>query len=157
MGSIKDKGYTLVELVCVVALLGLIALIAVPAVASVGSSRTLEIAARGLAMELRRAQQKAITTGSTQSIDLRIFSNDYRVRDLVSGEAYTVKLAEGITYRSVNFPVESGHPRVSFYRSGAPSRGGTIVLNGPRDKVSYIIVTPATGRVRVSDQPPDNW
>ncbi len=157
MGSIKDQGFTLVELVCVVALLGLIALIAVPAVASVGSSRTLEIAARGLAMELRRAQQKAITTGSTQAIDLRIFSNDYRVRDLVSGEAYTVKLAEGVTYCSTNFPVESGFPRISFYRSGAPSRGGTITLNGPRGKVSYIIITPATGRVRVSDQPPDNW
>ena len=157
MGSIKDKGFTLVELVCVLALLGLIALIAVPAIASVGSSRNLEIAARGLAVELRRAQQKAITTGSTQSIDLRIYSNDYRVRDLESGEAYTVKLAEGVTYRAVNFPVESGFPRISFYRSGAPSRGGTIVLNGPRDRVSYIIVTPATGRVRVSDQPPDNW
>jgi prepilin-type N-terminal cleavage/methylation domain-containing protein len=155
-GSIKDRGFTLVELVCVVALLSLIALIAVPSVASVGSSRTLEIAARGLAMELRRAQQKAITTGSTQAIDLRIHSNDYRVRDLVSGDAYTVKLAEGVTYRSVNFPVESGHPRISFYRSGAPSRGGTIVLSGPRGKVSYIIVTPATGRVRVSDQPPEN-
>lgn len=108
-------------------------------------------------MELRRAQQKAITTGSTQAIDLRIYSNDYRVRDLGSGEAYTVKLAEGITYRSVNFPVESGHPRISFYRSGAPNSGGTIVLNGPRDRVSYIIVTPATGRVRISDQPPENW
>jgi prepilin-type N-terminal cleavage/methylation domain-containing protein len=157
VGRIKERGFTLVELVCVVALLGLIAMIAVPAVASVGSSRTLEIAARSLAMELRRAQQKAITTGSTQAIDLRIYSNDYRVRDLASGEAYTVKLAEGVTFRSVNFPVESGFPRVSFYRSGAPSRGGTIALNGPGGRVSYIIVTPATGRVRISDQPPDNW
>jgi type II secretion system protein H len=155
VGRINERGFTLVELVCVVALLGLIALIAVPAVASVGSSRTLEIAARGLAMELRRAQQKAITTGSIQAIDLRLYSNDYRVRDLESGEAYTVKLTEGVSYRSVNFSTESGHPRVSFYRSGAPSMGGTIALNGPDGRVSYIIITPATGRVRVSDQPPD--
>lgn len=156
MRRYSEWGFTLIELVCVVALLGIIAFITMPVVSGIAGSRNLEIAANALAMDFRKAQQKAITEGNVQRIEFRIYNDDYRVRDYGSGTAYTVKLPEGVTYRSVNFPAEGGHPQVSFYRSGAPSRGGTVGLTDAKGRVKYVILTPATGRVRIADSPPDN-
>ncbi len=155
-GKKSETGFTLVELVCVIALLSLIVLIATPAVTGMGRGRNLELAARGMAMDMRKAQQKAITVGWTQLIEMRLSVNDYRVTDGKTGERYTVKLPEGVRYSSTNFPSGSGYPLLSFQRSGAPNQGGTVALIAENDQLIYIIVTPATGRVRISDQPPSN-
>ena len=150
----QEKGLTLVELLCVLALLGLILAVAVPAVSGISDNRNLELAARGLASDLRRTQQRAITSGYEQRVEFRLFMNDYRIRDLGSGERVTIKLPEGINYRSVNFPSGSGHPTLVFHRSGAPGQGGTVGLTNESGDVLYVIVTPATGRVRISSSPP---
>lgn len=150
----QERGLTLVELLCLLALLGLIMAVAAPAVSSISDNRNLELAARGLASDLRRIQQKAITSGYEQRVEFRLFVNDYRIRDLSSGERITVKLPEGISYRSANFPSGSGHPTLIFHRSGAPGQGGTVGLTNEKGDVLYIIVTPATGRVRISSSPP---
>lgn len=158
LSRIGTCAFTVVELLCVLALLGLIAAITFPTVAGVSSSRDIELAARGMAMDIRRTQQKAITAGWTQYIEFRTNADDYRLRDGRTEERTTVKLPPGVTYRSVNFPIVDGwYRQLSFNRSGAPNRGGTVALTNNAGDVIYIIVTPATGRVRISDQPPENW
>ncbi len=147
----QKEGFTLLELIFVIILLGLLAAIALPVVSSVSGSRNLEIAAQGMAMEMRRAQQVAITTKAPQRIEVRVHNQDYRIRDLVTNEVITFQLPEGITFRSVNFPYDGWHYAITFYPTGAPSRGGTVGLTDTRDRVRYIIITPATGRVKIAD------
>lgn len=153
----SETGFTLIELICVIALLGMIALIATPAVANIYRNRNLELAARSMAMDMRKTQQKAITVGWTQLIEMRASVNDYRIKDGKTGARETVKLPEGVSYNSINFPIVGGYPTLSFNRNGAPNSGGTVALTDNTGRVIYIIVTPATGRVRVSEEPPSSW
>jgi prepilin-type N-terminal cleavage/methylation domain-containing protein len=156
-GRSEEAGFTLVELLCVIALLGMIISLAAPAMTAVGGSRNLELAARSMAMDMRRTQQRSITAGWTQRIEFRIYNNDYRIKDGKTGAVERISLPEGVSYRSVNFPTDGGYHVLSFNRSGAPNRGGTVALANASGELIYIIVTPATGRVRISESPPDNW
>ena len=152
-----ELGYSMIELLFVLLLLGLVTAIAYPVVSSGNDKRQLEIAANTMAMDMRKMQQKAVTTGSTQFMEFRIAVNDYRIRDSRDETKSTTKLLEKITYRSVTFPSTDGwYRQLSFNRTGAPNRGGTVGLVNDQGELLYIIVTPATGRVRVSESPPDN-
>lgn len=151
-GLKRERAYTLVELLCVLALLGLIVAIAAPVVGTTMDRYELEAAARALAMDMRKSQQKAITSGQVQRIEFRTNASDYRLKDTATGEQVTVKLPEGISYSAVNFPRDSsGYPVLHFTRSGAPSRGGSVSLADRQDRQLHVIITPATGRVRISE------
>lgn len=153
----SEKGVTLVELVCVIMLIGIIVVIAVPSLADFGQKRNLEMAARTLAIDMRKIRQKAITTGWNHKIEMRIYGDDYIIKDGKTSEQQEITLPPGISYRSNNFPIEYGRRVLSFGRSGAPNSGGTVALTNSAEDVLYVIVTPATGRVRIDDRPPAHW
>ena len=155
-GSKFSPAFTAIELLCVLAILGLLAALAVPALAHWAAAGTLETAAHRLAQDMRRVQQAAITSGLTSEIVFYKYGTDfdYRIRDYASGKKIDVKLPPGITFRSINFPGE-GIYTLKFYRSGAPNQGGSVGLKNEKGESLYVIVTPATGRVRISSEPPD--
>lgn len=153
----SEKAFTLVELICVITLLGIIILIAAPALSGRASGRDLELTARTMAMDMRKSQQKAITTGWTQIIEFRRSAGDYVLIDGKTSERVIVKLPEGIRYVTINFPETNRVPRLFFRYTGAPNQGGTVSLENEKDDMYYIIVAPATGRVRISQTPPESW
>jgi len=159
-GLEEETAFTLVELLCVIGLLSLLLIIAVPALADYGANRSLEIAARTMAIDLRKTQQKAITSGWSQIVEFRkdIKGNDiYRLKDGKTSKYVNIALPEGVRIQANNFPLSDSIRSLKFMRSGAPIPGGTVTLQNRAGKVLYVIVTPGTGRVRVSEAPPENW
>lgn len=135
------------------AILGILTTIAVPAVTGLNEKWRLEEAAWRLASDLRLARQVAISTGRYTQLSFRWEAGDYRL-DL-NVERSTVKLPAGVTYVYNNFPETGGTQKVSFSPIGAPTRGGTVGLKNKKGTRLYVILAPATGRVRVSPTPPD--
>ncbi len=154
LDSRRNSGMTLIELVCVLAIISLILLAGIgPGFGfRPGNKRQLEAAAWQLVSEMRLARQSAVFTGITSRLQFRIFNDDYKV--ILSDERKTVKLPAGICYAYINFPVADGYYLLEYKCTGAPNRGGTIGLKNRQNEKIYIIVTPATGRVRVSPEPP---
>ncbi len=146
----------MVELLFVLALIGILVAVAAPAVKGPGQRHNLEIAARTMATEMRKAQQRAITAGRGQIIEFRV-DDRYRVIDGKTQETYFIYLPEGVSYQGVNFPFSGSVRFLRYNYNGSPSSGGTVVLENNFGEVIYVIVTPATGRVRVSNDPPDHW
>ncbi len=151
-----EQAFTLIELVCVVALIGLLVMIATPAIQDQGQRRNLDIAARTMATEMRKLQQRAITAGCGQIIEF-VSNTRYRVIDGKTEERYNVELPEGITRRAINFPQSDNVHYLRFNYNGSPSSGGTVSLQNSAGDVLYVIVAPATGRVRISEDPPEHW
>ncbi|MCX6088854.1 MAG: prepilin-type N-terminal cleavage/methylation domain-containing protein [Candidatus Atribacteria bacterium] len=57
------------------------------------------------------------------------------------------EIPEGVVLYRANF-IENNI--LYFYPTGTPSSGGTITLR-VKDRLKYVIITPVTGRVRISD------
>lgn len=145
-----DSGYTLIEVVMVIAVLSLLSTIILPDFKKTLSKYKLEVAARELAQNIRLAQQKTITEGVTYKIvfDLHRMDN-YQL--LAGRRGKLIKLPSGVlldwtTYSDVD-------KTLSFNPSGAPNRGGTIAITSGKNTL-YVIVSVATGRVRVGKVPP---
>lgn len=155
-----QKAFTLVEILCVIGLLSLMALIAVPALVDFGTNRNLEIAARTMATDLRKTQHKAITAGWSQYVEFRKDSGGkdiYRLKDGKTSKYVNISLPEGVSIKANNFPLSGSVKTMYFSRSGAANPGGTVTLQDRTGQLLYVIVTPGTGRVRVSETPPENW
>jgi len=150
----SEQAYTLVELLCVIGLLSLLLLIAVPAMADFGTSRNLEIAARTMATDLRKTQQKAITAGWSQYVEFRTDAGGkdiYRLKDGKTSKYVNISLPEGISIQANNFPLSGSVKTLIFTRNGAAIPGGTVTLQNKSGKKISVIVTPGTGRVRVAE------
>lgn len=151
----REQAFTLVELLYVIGLLSMLLLIAVPAMADFGTSRNLEIAARTMAIDLRKTQQKAITSGWSQVVEFRTDAGGkdiYRLKDGKTSEFNNFSLPEGISIQANNFPLSGSVKTLIFTRNGAAIPGGTVTLQNTSGKRLSVIVTPGTGRVRVAEE-----
>ena len=147
----RQKGLVLTELLTVLVILGILCAVAIPVVRSL-SSWSLRTSSQELAGGLREARQAAITSGDISYVVFYEFSDRYRM-DLPEGSTW-VSLPEGVTYAANNFMQVSGRPTLYFRYTGAPNRGGHVVLTDAKGKEFFIIVTPVTGRIRISETPP---
>lgn len=152
----EELGFTLMEMLCVVFLIGLTIMIAAPALQDFGQKRSLEIGARTIATEMRKTQQRAITAGHGQIIEFRP-GNRIRITDGKTEEKYYVDLPEGVSFRAITFPKSGNVHFLRFNYNGSPSSGGTVSLTNSSGDVRYVIVAPVTGRVRISEDPPEHW
>jgi len=144
------KGFTLIEVILVLAILGLFSIFIVPNFKKTLAKYKLEVAAQELAQNIRITQQKSITEGVSHKIVLDLNKKD-NYQMLSGRRGKLIKLPSGVyfdwtTYSEVD-------KTLVFYPTGAPNRGGTIAITNGRDTL-FVIVSIATGRVRIGQTPP---
>jgi len=143
------NGYTLLELLCVLALMGILSALAVPRLIYIAHWE-LEGAARAMAADIRLVQQEAIVHGECTEVYFLGSHDSYQLR--LPNVNRMVYLPEGVNYEGqTSFPTD---PFLKFNYLGAPGGGGTVTLQTKSGSKRYVIVTPVTGRVRVSKTPP---
>jgi Tfp pilus assembly protein FimT len=119
----------------------------------------LQFAADRLAADIRSVQQRAVGEQTADYyIDFYTHIDTYRVKkwDTPFSRVITeVRLPQGVDLYSTNFP--DNHMGINAEGLPLP-HGGTITLrNRVTGKLKYVIVASITGRVRVSDHPPESW
>jgi prepilin-type N-terminal cleavage/methylation domain-containing protein len=150
---LNHKGFTLIELLIVFLLLALVLSFSWPVLDRVYQDYALHTASSQLAWTLRDARSEAMLKGGSSNIKFYVSLNRYR------SEKKTYYLNKGIEYAGTpTFPSRIGSITVcSFNSTGAPAGGGTVVLKNRLGHKKYIIVNPVAGKVRISDNPPENW
>lgn len=148
----QTKGFTLIELLVVLAVTAVLVAVIWPHI-TVLSRWKVQTAAASIVSDLRLARQEAIATGQVSKVVFFIYTNSYQLR--LPGENRLVNLPEGIFFEGITF--QGNPPYVHFNMLGHPSGGGTIILNSCRGDKLYVVVTPVTGRVKVSRTPPEHW
>ena len=136
------------------ALLGLVVTVALPMV-NFSSKWELQAAAQQMAGDMRLARQEAIVDNSYSKIDFYIHSRCYRM--VLTEGSRCVDLPPEVDYEGkTTFSGEP--PSVYFYSLGHPNRGGTVILKTKDEKHKlYVILSPITGRVRISEKQPEHW
>ncbi|NLJ39680.1 MAG: hypothetical protein GX432_13110, partial [Candidatus Atribacteria bacterium] len=103
-----------------------------------------------ISSQMRIAKIEALNEGKTTKIVFDTVQNKYIYTNSSGKSVHHPMPDEVILYRT-NFPLNT----LRFYSTGTPSSGGTITLR-IGNNLKYIIITPVTGRVRISDKPPSN-
>ncbi|MBT9168264.1 MAG: hypothetical protein DDT19_01609 [Syntrophomonadaceae bacterium] len=150
----RRQGVVLTELLMVLLLLGILTAIAIPAMRSFGQW-PLRAASQEMVARIREARQTAMATGNICYVVFFEFSARYRL-ELPTGREW-VKLPSEVVFGGTNFPPSKlfdNRPTVYFRPTGAPNRGGHLILRDRDGRQRFIIVTPVTGRVRISETPP---
>ncbi len=150
---LNNKGFTLIELLLVFLISALCLSLSWPALDRVYQHYALESTSSQLAWTLRYARSEAMLLGQPCNIRFYVPVNRYR------SETDSYSLAEGVEFAGIpTFPSRIGSiPVCSFNATGAPAGGGTVVLKNRLNDKKYIIVNPVAGKVRISDNPPENW
>lgn len=120
----------------------------------------LNISAILLAKDIKTCQYISMEEGVRTQILLDFTDNKYyliRVEKLpkIFSTSY---LKDGVNFSWTNFtkkliefdPV--GCPNMSDV--GTPDKGGTIAIKSKSNRYLYVIITPVTGHVRISEKPP---
>lgn len=154
------EGFTLIEILLVVSLLGLLTLVITNSFGRLREYNEIYSSAVRLARDIRMCQNISMEEGITTRILLDFVSNRYH---LIKVERLpvlykTVPLEGSVSFSWTNFkrykiefdPV--GCPDMSDV--GTPDKGGTIALKNRNNRFFYIIITPVTGYVRISESPP---
>lgn len=156
----SNFGFSLIEVLIVLSILSLLVLIGTNSFSKLIEYNYLYTNSMTLARNIRLAQFISMEESVTTRILLDFQQNRYH---LIKIDKYpilykTFSLEGGITFSWTNFkkyriefdPV--GCPDMSDV--GTPDRGGTIALKSKNNKFFYVIITPVTGYVRISEEPP---
>lgn len=160
----KDKGFSLVELMVVLVLFGLSLSFVTPSLSRILRTVELKGAAKKVAGILRTCRSEAVNKGHVVQVLLDSNLREVRVQSKESTEAVTEEenkkeeppkksylLPDGIRIRKVDVtssPFSGDFPLIEFYPNGG-SNGGSILLEG-QDRNSFNIkIHFLTGMVKV--------
>jgi hypothetical protein len=155
----KSFGFTLVELLIVLLTLGLIGVLGYNGVNSTLEVLSLYNSAVLLANDIKECQNISMQEGVISRVVLDLVGDRYYlVRVENTPKVFkTVPLIGGIDLNWTNFTkyrIEFDPVGCPDMRDvGTPDRGGTVALKS-RNKWMYVIITPVTGHVRISEKLP---
>lgn len=153
----KD-GFTLLEVAVFLIIACILTGVGTVAVQRSRADFDLQVVAERLAQDIRSVQQRALSEQSPYYfIAFYPVSNDYSIKK--SAKLSPVKIAEVKLPHSVGiYTTNFESNKLLISAQGTVLRGGTITLiDRSTGKLKYVIVASITGRVRVSDLPPDKW
>jgi prepilin-type N-terminal cleavage/methylation domain-containing protein len=149
--TIRNNGYTLIELMVVVVIISLLLGLGINGFYSLIQWSKLNTAAALLSSELKNTQSRSFYEGVYFKLQFLPSLDKYRVYKQT--ELIDVIILKDIDLFNTNFT----NNNLYFYPNSVPSMGGTVTLKNKRGKVLYVIMTPVTARVRISPEPPENW
>jgi prepilin-type N-terminal cleavage/methylation domain-containing protein len=163
----KDKGFSLLELIVVLTILVLSVSLVTSSLSNLSRTVELKAAAKKISGILRYYRSEAVNKGSVyqvlfdcelrtvkvQSVSLTVSADEKEADEKKRGEgAKTLYgLPEGVQMKELDFPSPEypcDFPAVEFYPNGG-SNGGSILLNSPERKGYRIKVDFLTGMVGV--------
>jgi len=153
-------GFTLIEVLVTLSIISLIGLLSINSFDKILEYNNLNTSAILLARDIKMCQYISMEEGVRTQILLDFLENRYH---LIKVEKLpkvfsTSYLKDGISFSWTNFskkliefdPV--GCPDMSDV--GTPDKGGTIAIKSMSNRYLYVIITPVTGYVRISENPP---
>jgi len=147
----RNKGYTLIELMVVVAIISLLLGLSLNGLNNLIQWSKLNRAAALLSSELKNTQSRAFYEGVYYKLQFWPTLDRYRIYR-------KTELIQDIMLADIDlFNTNFTNNYVYFYPNGVPGMGGTVTLKNKRGKILYVIMTPVTARVRISQNPPENW
>jgi len=147
----RNKGYTLIELMVVVGIISLLLGLSLNGLYNLIQWSKLNRTAVILSSELKNTQSRAFYEGIYYKLQFWPSLDRYRIYK-------QTELIDDIILKDIDlFNTNFTDNNLYFYPNGVPSMGGTVTLKNNRGKILYVIMTPVTARVRISQNPPDNW
>ncbi len=156
---IKNKGFTLIELMLVLLIIGLGTAFIAPTVANSLVNVRLKAATRRLSAVLRYARSMAVSNKNTVQVFIDIDNASYSAQVPSadnSGEGLSGATAfpADIKFKEVKIGEEvstSGVVQLLFYPKGNTS-GGEIVLENSRGRTYKITIDPIIGKVKITSR-----
>ena len=132
------RGFTLIETAVVILILVLIAAFSLPAFLRLNRSLQLKGAVQNIAGQLQLMRQKAIASGTTQTMHFIIgFGSDYHLHNTGQAPVPLVKFPRGIAYLWSTGTLSA--QTVAMTADGRADRSGMVILRNPgglRDTVN---------------------
>ncbi|MGE5397643.1 MAG: hypothetical protein ACM3MK_08960 [Chitinophagales bacterium] len=135
--------------------------LSVPAFIKGLNELTLHNNASMIMQHMYQVKENAMSTGEESFIIFTAGSDRYILKSQDKIKFYY--LQPGIKVVGTNFPADParkyvvGRSACCFVCTGAPTQGGTVVLEDQLGHRLYIPVTPCLGSIRISHDPPEDW
>ncbi|MGB9682823.1 MAG: type II secretion system protein [bacterium] len=155
----KTSGFTLVELLIVFAMLGFIGILSYNGITNSLEYLSLYNSAVLLANDIKECQNISMQEGVISRIVLDIVGDRYYLVKVENTPKVfrAVSLIGGVDLNWTNFAkyrIEFDPVGCPDMRDvGTPDKGGTVALKS-KNRWVYVIITPVTGHVRVSEKLP---
>ncbi len=149
----KEKGFSLIELVIVLVIVGLSISLVTPSLSRFSQTIELKAATKKISGILRYYRSEAIQQGKVHQVLFDSNLREVRIQSLEPSEEKILKnkypLPVGVQIKEVNIPAPQypdDFPVIEFYPSGG-SNGGSILLDSQDRKGFRISVHFLTGMV----------